>query len=204
MENEPLIDEPLKRELSALYRAKDRHYHNLAHIQAMLALAGDYRASLHDPEAVETAIWFHDAIYDSRAKDNETRSAALAETKLADRANAERMKRIAAMISATATHELRSLQSHGDENFVRDAAFFLDIDLAILGAAPDAFDAYEQAVRQEYGWVEEPMWRAGRGAVLKTFLARPHIFNTEEFRQRFEPQARQNMARSLRALGLDS
>ncbi|WP_036241494.1 hypothetical protein [Mesorhizobium sp. STM 4661] len=200
MENEPLIDEPLKRELSVLYRAKDRHYHNLAHIEAMLALAGDYRASLNDAEAVEAAIWFHDAVYDSRAKDNEARSAALAEAKLAGRTDAERMERIATMISATATHELPSLQGPGDGDFIRDAALFLDMDLAILGAAPDAFDAYEQAVREEYGWVEEPMWRAGRGAVLKTFLARPHIFHTEEFRRRFEPQARQNMARSIEAL----
>jgi len=197
MENEPLIDEPLKHELSALYRAEDRHYHNLAHIEAMLSLATDYRASLHDPRAVEAAIWFHDAIYDSRAKDNEARSAALAAEKLAGRTDAERLDRITAMIVATATHELPSL---ADKEAVRDAALFLDMDLSILGSSPDAFDAYEQAVRREYGWVEEPMWRAGRGAVLKTFLARPHIFHTEEFRQRFEPQARQNMARSLEAL----
>ncbi|CAH2399669.1 HD domain-containing protein [Mesorhizobium escarrei] len=198
MENEALIDEPLKNELSAHYRAEGRHYHSLAHIEAMLVLAGHYRASLHDPEAVETAIWFHDAIYDSRAKDNEARSAALAEKKLAGRIDAQRLGRITAMISATATHELPQF---GDENAVRDAALFLDMDLAILGAPPDAFDAYEQAVRREYGWVEEPMWRAGRSAVLKSFLARAHIFHTEEFRQRFEAQARENMARSLEALG---
>jgi predicted metal-dependent HD superfamily phosphohydrolase len=197
MENEPLIDEPLKRELSALYQADDRHYHSLAHIEAMLALAGDYRASLHDPEAVEAAIWFHDAIYNSRAKDNEARSAALAEKKLAGRTDAQRLGRITAMIIATATHEMPQF---GDENAARDAALFLDMDLAILGATPDAFDAYEQAVRREYGWVEEPMWRAGRSAVLKNFLARPRIFHTEEFRQRFEAQARQNMARSIEAL----
>ncbi|MER8825768.1 hypothetical protein NKH73_09375 [Mesorhizobium sp. M0938] len=197
MENEPLIDEPLKHELSVLYRADGRHYHSLAHIEAMLALADDYRASLQDPEAVEAAIWFHDAIYDSRAKDNETKSAALAEKKLAGRTDTERLGRIMAMIIATATHELPHFS---DDNAVRDAALFLDMDLAILGAAPDAFDAYEQAVRREYGWVEEPMWRAGRSAVLKSFLARPHIFHTEEFRHRFEPQARQNVARSIEAL----
>lgn len=200
MENEPLIDDLLKRELCALYEVEDRHYHNLAHIEAMLALAAEYRGSLHDPGAVEAAIWFHDAIYDSRAKDNETQSAALAEKKLTSRTDPERLGRIAAMIVATATHELPRPQSLAGENFVHDAALFLDMDLAILGATPDAFDAYEQAVRREYGWVEEPMWRAGRGAVLKNFLARPHIFHTEEFRRRFEPQARQNMARSLEAL----
>ncbi|RWP19191.1 MAG: hypothetical protein EOR00_08740 [Mesorhizobium sp.] len=198
MENQALIDEPLKRELSALYEAEGRHYHNLGHIEAMLALANDYKASLHDPTAVEAAIWFHDAIYDSRAKDNEARSAVLAEKKLAGRTDVQRLGRITAMISATATHELPQFD---DENAARDAALFLDMDLAILGAPPDAFDAYEQAVRREYGWVEEPNWRAGRSAVLKSFLARPHIFHTEEFRQRFEAQARQNMARSLEALG---
>lgn len=197
MENQPLIDEPLKRELSALYEAEGRHYHDLGHIEAMLALANDYKTSLHDLEAVEAAIWFHDAIYDSRANDNEARSAALAEKKLAGRTDAQRLGRITAMISATATHELPQFD---DENAARDAALFLDMDLAILGAPPDAFDAYEQAVRREYGWVEEPMWRAGRGAVLQNFLARPHIFHTEEFRQRFEARARQNMARSLEAL----
>jgi predicted metal-dependent HD superfamily phosphohydrolase len=197
MENEPLIDDALKSELSGLYRAQGRHYHNLAHIQAMLALAGDYRGSLGDPEAVEAAIWFHDAIYDSKAKDNEAQSAALAEKKLAGRADPSRLDRIKAMIVATATHQLPPFD---DATATRDASLFLDMDLSILGAAPDAFDAYERAVRREYAWLEEPMWRAGRSAVLKNFLARPHIFHTEAFRQRFEPQARENMARSSQAL----
>ena len=197
MNEQPLIDESLKQELSALYRAEDRHYHNLVHIEAMLGLAGDYRALLGDPEAVEAAIWFHDAIYDSKTKDNEARSAALAEKRLAGRTDAGRLRRIGAMILATATHQLPRFD---DDATTRDASLFLDMDLSILGAEPDAFDAYEHAVRREYDWVEEPMWRAGRGAVLKDFLARTRIFHTEEFRQRFEPQARLNMARSLEAL----
>ncbi|QPC93335.1 hypothetical protein [Mesorhizobium sp. INR15] len=197
MENEPLIDDALKRGLSGLYEADDRHYHGMAHIEAMLALAGDYRASLHDAGAVEAAIWFHDAIYDSRAKDNEARSAELARKKLSGRADPERLDRITAMIVATATHELPSLD---DARSARDAALFLDMDLSILGATPALFDAYERAVRLEYQWVEEPMWRAGRGEVLKNFLGRRHIFHTEEFRQRFEPRARLNMARSLEAI----
>lgn len=197
MENEPLIGEALKSELSALYQAADRHYHGLAHIEAMLALAAEYRRLLHDPEAVEAAIWFHDAIYDSRAKDNEARSAALAKRKLAGRTQPARLARIMAMINATATHRLPALE---DEEAAGDAAFLLDMDLAILGAGPGAFDAYEQAVRREYGWVEESMWRAGRASVLKTFLARPRIFHTAEFRRRFEPRARRNIERSLAML----
>jgi len=197
MENEPLIDEELKNELAALYQAADRHYHGLAHIEAMLALAAEYRHLLHDPEAVEAAIWFHDAIYDSRAKDNEAKSAKLAEKRLAGRVGPHRLARVAAMISATATHQLPPFR---DENALDDAALLLDMDLATLGAEPAVFDAYEKAVRREYGWVEEPMWRAGRSAVLQNFIARPHIFNTQIFRDRFEARARENLDRSLRAL----
>ncbi|UCI05371.1 hypothetical protein [Mesorhizobium sp. B1-1-8] len=197
MENETLIDDALKAELAALYQAGDRHYHNLAHIEAMLALAAEYRHLLHDPGAVEAAIWFHDAIYDSRAKDNEARSAALAEEKLAGRTRTERLQRIASMINATATHQLPPLD---DEKATSDAALLLDMDLSILGAEPDAFDAYETAVRREYGWVEEPMWRAGRAAVLRNFLGRAQIFHTAEFQARFERKARQNMERSLAKL----
>ena len=197
MENEPLIDPEMKAELSALYRAPDRHYHGISHIEALLALALEYRTALSDPDAVEAAIWFHDAIYDSRRSDNETRSAQLALEKLAGRTGPERLARIARMIEATATHALPDL---GDKAAGRDAALFLDMDLSILGASPVEFDAYEAAVRREYGWVEEKAWRAGRAAVLEKFLARPHIFHTDVFRRRFEAQARKNLARSLAAL----
>jgi len=197
MENEPLIDPEMKAELRALYGAPDRHYHGLAHIEALLALAWEYRAALADPGAVEAAIWFHDAVYDSRRSDNETMSAQLAMERLASRTGPERLARIAIMIEATATHALPDARDKAADG---DAALFLDMDLSILGAAPSAFDAYEAAVRREYGWVEEKAWRAGRAAVLQKFLARPHIFHTQAFRQRFEAQARENLARSLDAL----
>jgi predicted metal-dependent HD superfamily phosphohydrolase len=197
MENSPLIDTTLKQEISALYGVAARHYHGMAHIEALLALAREYRQALADPEAVEAAIWFHDAVYDSRAKDNEAQSAALARKKLGGHISARRLDRIAAMIEATATHQLPEF---ADAGAARDAALFLDMDLSVLGSPPAIFEAYEHAVRREYAWVPEPAWIAGRGAVLKNFLARTHIFHTPEFRNRFEAQARKNMARSLAAL----
>jgi predicted metal-dependent HD superfamily phosphohydrolase len=197
MANEPLIGEALKTELSMLYRQPGRHYHGLAHIEALLALVDEYREDLADPQALEAAVWFHDAIYDSRRSDNEARSAALAAERLASRIEPERLSRIVAMIEATATHALPDL---GDEAASRDAALFLDMDLSILGAPKAVFDSYEAAVRREYAWVDDKAWRSGRAAVLRKFLSRSQIFHTESFRQRFEAEARQNITRSIAAL----
>lgn len=192
-----LIDDTTKTELTKLYQADDRHYHGIRHIEALLALATEYRAELSDPEAVEAAIWFHDAIYDSRRKDNEALSAALAADTLKGGIDAPRLARIVAMIEATATHEVPAFENAAANN---DAALLLDMDLSILGAPAKAFDAYEDAVRREYGWVTDADWRAGRGAVLRNFLARPRIFHTHIFVSRFEAQARANMERSLAQL----
>ncbi len=196
-----LMTPALKAELSALYRTGDRHYHGIAHIEALLGLLDEYRIHVSDPEAVEAVIWFHDAIYDSRAKDNEVRSADLAREKLADITSAERLDRIVKIIEATATHTVPDVEP---ETARRDAALLLDMDLSILGTPPETFDAYEAAVRREYAWVEEPLWIAGRGAVLKTFLQREHIFHTDIFRDRFEKQARANLERSVDALAAHS
>jgi len=193
----PPVDEALKRELTALYRDGSRHYHSIEHIDALLALVEEYRPLLSDPQAVEAAIWFHDAIYNSQAKDNEERSADLAAHRLTGKLEATRLDRIVTMILATAKHELPELKSAAA---LRDAELFLDMDMSILGAAADIFDRYEAAVRKEYAWVPEAAWVTGRRAVLRSFLDRPFIYLSVEFRDRFEAQARENISRSLSAL----
>lgn len=192
-----LIDSRLRQELSALYRKPGRHYHGLHHINALLALHASYSSLMADPAAIEAAIWFHDAVYDSRATDNEARSAALAHEKLAGLASDSRIEHIVAMIEATATHQIPVMSS---DEARQDAALFLDMDLAILGAEPDVFSAYEANVRCEYDWVDAPAWHAGRKAVLQRFLDRKAIFHTEIFRARFEQAARENITRSLAEL----
>lgn len=193
-----LIDKPLEAELRALHGAADRHYHGLSHVEELLRLAAEHRCELMDPEAVVAAIWFHDAVYDSRRADNESRSAALARERLAGRVEPKRLRHIAGMIEATAGHELPDFD---DAAALRDAALFLDMDLSILGASPDIFDAYEAAVRREYGWVPDADWQTGRSKVLRRFLSREHIFHTHIFRTASEAKARENLSRSLARLG---
>jgi predicted metal-dependent HD superfamily phosphohydrolase len=193
-----LISGSIRAELVRAYAAPDRHYHGLAHIETLLDLAQANADAIADAGAVEAAIWFHDAIYDSRRKDNEERSADLAAARLAGTATSDRIAHITAMIRATAGHAMPAVR---DPATAQDCALFLDMDLAILGSPPREFEAYEQAVRREYGWVSEPQWIAGRRAVLETFLARPSIYATPRFQATHEAAARRNLAGSLRRLG---
>jgi predicted metal-dependent HD superfamily phosphohydrolase len=192
-----LISEPLRTELTDAYTAPGRHYHDLRHIEALLGLADSCAGEIADHEAVEAAIWFHDAVYDTRREDNEERSAALAEERLAGMASEERIARIAAMIRATAGHGMPDFADAGSR---QDCALFLDMDLSILGSPEADFDAYEAAVRREYDWVPEPQWRQGRRAVLARFLVRPSIYATARFQASHEAAARRNLARAIARL----
>lgn len=192
-----LISDPVRAELVRAYAASGRHYHDLRHIEALLGLAHTCADVIADHDAVEAAIWFHDAIYDTRRHDNEDTSADLATARLAGAAAADRIAHIAAMIRATAGHRVPDFAEAGA---AQDCALFLDMDLAILGASPADFDAYEAAVRREYDWVTEPQWRAGRREVLAGFLARTAIYATARFRASHEEAARRNLTRAMARL----
>lgn len=40
-----------------------------------------------------------------------------------------------------------------------------------------------------------------KAGLLEQFLGRPHIYSTKPFRERYEASARENLRRSLQALG---
>jgi predicted metal-dependent HD superfamily phosphohydrolase len=175
-----------------------RHYHTWDHIQALLGWFGQRRSHLHDPAAVELAILFHDAVYDPARSDNEAESARLLmDADLPGLDDAVRARAVR-MIEATARHEIRDGLDPADQS---DMAEFLDMDLSILGARPEVFDAYEQAIRREYAYVPEPLFREARRGILKRFLERERLYFSDWGRDRFEATARANLAASIAALG---
>lgn len=78
-------------------------------------------------------------IYESRASDNEERSAEYAKT-LCGKLSIPGGDLVALLISKTKTHEA------GDDP---DAQVLLDADLAILGASEPAYGTYAEKIRQE-------------------------------------------------------
>lgn len=180
--------------LHACYTEPQRKYHTLDHVAALLRLADAERAHAAQPEVLEFAIWFHDAIYDPHARDNEQRSAAWARRALeAMHAEAALARQVEACILATQMHEL-------PDTPIPDLPLFLDLDLSILAAPETDYDAYRRRIREEYAWVPEPEYRAQRATVLERFVARPKLFFTPHLAARFEARARDNIARELRAL----
>ena len=83
---------------------------------------------------------------------------------------------------------------------MKDCSYFLDIDISILGAAPERFDAYEEQIRKEYEMVPQKLFNSGRSKVLKSFLDREYIYYTDYFRNKYEEIARDNMVTALHKL----
>jgi len=179
-------------DLFARYTSADRRYHDFRHVADCLRLLDSARGLARGADAIELAIWFHDAIYDSRRSDNEEASARLAVDSLAG------LDVPASMTQAV--HELVLATRHNAPPADPDAALLIDIDLSILGQPAPVFDEYEAGIRFEYAWVSEPEFQAGRSKVLRSFLDRPRIYCTDYFRDAFESAARENVARSLAKL----
>ena len=185
-------DEALLQALVVRYSEPHRHYHTLAHLDACLRHLSDLRGLATHADEVALALWFHDAIYDIGAADNERSSADWAARALRSASvEAAVAHRVVALIMVT-RHEVAPRTA--------DEQVMLDVDLAILGARAEVFDGYEDQVRAEYHAVSEPLFRANRRRILQGFLARERIYHTAEFHGLFEAQARRNLARSIAAL----
>ena len=181
----------LRDQVLAAYAEPQRHYHTQQHLAEVLALCEATQTLAQDAAAVELAVWFHDAVYNPRASDNELRSAHWAQQALAAAGAAPALQRqVFDLVMATQHHAVPTQA---------DAQWLVDMDLAILGAAWDRFAQYEHQVREEYAWVPDAVFWPRRQALLQGFLERPCIYQTEVFRVRFEEQARSNLARSAAA-----
>ncbi|MFI9494173.1 MULTISPECIES: HD domain-containing protein [Streptomyces] len=170
-----------------------RRYHTTAHLAQVLDHVDTLAGHAADPDVVRLAVWFHDAVYRPDRSENEERSAALAERALPeagvpDAATAE----VARLVRLTVTHD----PADGD----RDGEVLCDADLAILASAPREYAAYAAQVREEYGFVPDDLFRAGRADVLRHLLGLPRLFRTPHGAAVWEPKARQNVTTELELL----
>jgi predicted metal-dependent HD superfamily phosphohydrolase len=167
-----------------------RAYHDLAHLAEVLERVDLLAAEADQPDAVRLAAWFHDAVYDPTAADNEERSAALAETSLTRvRLAPDLVDEVTRLVRLTATHDVGIDDANG--------AVLCDADLAVLACDDLRYSSYSEGVRREYAHVDDAAFAEGRAQVLSTLLNRPALFRTAHGRSAWEQRARANVTAEL-------
>lgn len=183
----------LFKKIAEEYQAENRKYHNFEHIEKMIAFLQVYEQEIKDGAGIRFAVYFHDVVYDTKAKDNEEQSAQYAQNYLTRLGIPDTIVvHVLDLIHATTRHEVID----GDT----DSAIFLDADLAILGSSAEEYDKYATKIRQEYAWVPDDQYRTGRKIVLENFLNRPRIYFTDKAYKELEQRARINIKRELARL----
>lgn len=183
----PLADATAVRDaLLAAYADAGRGYHDTQHLTEVLDRLDELPDGF-DRLPVTLAAWFHDGVYDGGAGAEE-RSAQWAERALADQDPAL-VAEVARLVRITETHR------PGDDD--ANGCALSDADLAILAAPTERYAAYVAAVRAEYADVPDDAFRAGRAAILRDLLAKPHLFHTTYAREHWETRARANVTAEL-------
>ncbi len=175
------------------YGEPPRAYHSLSHVCSVIDQWRDVDQRLGWGQRAETflALLYHDAIYVGGRSDNEERSAVFAREQAGDLREID-VYEVERLILLTAQHGKLT------PNIVdRDAGLFLDCDMSILGANPEAFATYEAGIRNEYSHVPDPLFRIGRKQFIQRLLAQERIFLSDDFHTRLDRQARINLCAAL-------
>lgn len=176
-------------QLVSRYSETHRYYHNLDHWQFGLEQLDLIREVAERPDLIELAWAFHDSIYVIGKSDNEEQSCRLA-IKTIKKAGLDGGKQVlvGALIMTT---------KHNEVPISTDQRIIVDMDLAILGQAPEVFDQYERNVRAEYQSVDDETFWAVRKGILQGFLDRRQIYSTSRFQVLYADQACENLKRTI-------
>lgn len=182
----------LYKDLERRYSEPHRFYHNFQHIENCFNQMDMISGNEIDPILLEFSLWFHDAVYNPKANDNEEQSAYLAKGVCKDAILPESFCKKA--------QELILMTKHTCEPIDYLQKIIIDIDLSILGSDPRTYDIFEMNIRKEYSHVNEPAFLAGRSSILNGFINRNRIFYTDFFYSKYEPSARSNLTRTIQKL----
>lgn len=172
-------------EIFTKYSEPKRHYHTIAHLEAMLGNLYEVKSLITDYDTTLFAVFYHDIIYKASSNTNEADSAKIAIQRLAEIGYpGDKITKCANMILATKTHETTA---------DIDTNYLLDADLAILGCTPYDYQKYTEQIREEYTIYPDFMYTSGRKKALQHFLQMEKIYKTTYFLKKYENQARINI-----------
>jgi predicted metal-dependent HD superfamily phosphohydrolase len=169
------------------YQETHRAYHTVQHLCECLAKLDWAKANgwTENTSLLEIALWYHDAVYQPQAKDNELESAEWANRFLSQSGvDQEICDYVSSLIMETCHREIPNKPLH---------QLMVDIDLSILASEAKRLQEYEQQIRQEYHYVPWLLYKEKRIALLNHFLTLPQIYNTDLFHAEYEQKARENI-----------
>jgi len=176
------------------YSQPHRHYHTLEHVAACLAELDRVQESFACPQVAEFALWFHDAVYEIGAIDNELRSNTMAKQCARELGLGD------GFIGLTEDYIMITDYQNLPESSPDSALKVADIDCSILGQDEKTFDRYEQGIRAEYGQYSDADYNNGRRMFLMKLLTNSMIYHTPDFQELYEAKARANIARLIARL----
>lgn len=193
-------------ELDRSYTEDHRAYHTWSHIdhvhQVMEWILTRVPA---DRAAIELAVFFHDAVYETPGPDAGPASPTTGPSKPGNEAASAALARTACSlidlpdVLGSNVHDLvLTTTDHRPDS--REAAVLCDADLAILASEPSTYEVYRRAIRVEYRNVPDDVFRRGRADVLSGLLARDRIYTTSLMHDRAEKVARRNITDELASL----
>lgn len=174
------------------YAEPHRAYHTLEHIGYCLTTFDRYWRLANDPDAVELALWLHDAAYivcerPRGLPSNEALSAALADDLLFPaRVSMAFREKVCRLIMATCHDPDGELET-------RDEQLVADIDWSALSAPWEQYLSNRDKIRREFACYSDCEFRRGRLAWLEKY-SRVQQFHLQEFNDRFGAQICHNMA----------
>lgn len=185
--------------LRGRYSEPWRHHHDYNHIEEMFDLIVQHKSELRNPNVVCWSTQYHDSIYipTLSAGLNEAYSGKLGWHNLGHLGLYGLGEEVLKYTEQTAKHEAGSTDT--------DLQFFLDIDIAILGAKPKRYDRYATDIRTEYSHATDPEYKVARTEALKKLLKRvpgssPNefsVFETTILKGLYEAQAQENISREI-------
>lgn len=184
--------------IQELHCRMERAYHTLVHLEELFGYLEILEIDSKHPDfhALALSIFFHDAIYDAKSGTNEEDSATLFREFCSDVGDCRQKileLKVVDYILATKHHDTNQTDD-------KTLAMFLDIDMAVLGKNPPAYEAYARLIRQEYNHVNHLIYCEKRAQVLQTFLESPTIFFTPLLRTALEETARKNLRDEIEML----
>jgi len=180
-----------------MYSKPERAYHNLFHIADCLDELENAREKVFFPRELELAVWLHDIVYETRAKDNEEKSADFAQELMMELIPE---KNFDLLFFSALVRRCIFATKHNYYEEIPEARFCADIDLSIFSQSHEYFDRYCREIRQEYSQAKEEAYRAKRREILQSFLKRDSIYYTTFFRQKYKARAEENLQREIERL----